>query len=219
MKKLIAASLTLAMATPILADRAMAGLPTQQSAEGAASCSVSSSDSGTVIQVTNRLKVWQLMQGQSGASAIRMQTTAGEGGRLSSVGFLALNASEARARTPGTETGISDRHRIEHSGDPHEYLDGKARCVQGQHIKSVTITRRSNQPIVTKDVDNFTCSLSDEPSDPLATLSLIVPTSGEVVIQDIHFDIADGVTTVSRTLLDGSSLTPTRCTATITPRQ
>jgi hypothetical protein len=179
-------SLALSLATPQILQ---AGEPGAAESASDNVCTVSSSEGGTMIDVSNRLKVWQLMQGQNSTSAMRVKFNPGDEGKSPTVSYHAIN-------TQGTGA-VKGRVRSGGAGDAPtaDPLSAK-KCAQGKHFKEATL-RRTNQPIVTKDVADFTCDTSGDPSDPIVTVHLSLPSNSKATFQDLHFSSTDGVTMVT----------------------
>jgi hypothetical protein len=199
MKNFVSAIVVIAFATPSFAQNAeeVAAAP---AAADENRCVVSSSGDGTTADVSARLKVWQLMQGQSGTQSLRFTMSPAEDGKPPEVSAHAVN-------TKGTGAPQGRTAKVSGGYDA-------ARCAQGKHFPKVHIVMaRTRQPIVTKDVADFTCDTSGDPADPIVTLHLPVSTSSKATFQDLHFSSTDGVTMVTGGGPGGGPRVQARCAA------
>jgi hypothetical protein len=204
MKSLLYGLTALSLATPQILQAAEPG--TVESASDNA-CTVSSSEGGTMIDVSNRLKVWQLMQGQNSTSAMRVKFNPGDEGESPTVSYHAINtqgtgATKGRVRSGGAGDAPT-------STDP---LVSKL-CTQGKHFKDATIASKRHKDWIEIQSWSLRCDTSGDPSDPIVTLHLSLPSSSKATFQDLHFSSAEGVTMISGGGPGGGPRVQARCAA------
>lgn len=158
-----------------------------------------------MIDASNRLKVWQLMQGQSGSSAMRVKFTPGNEGNPPIVSYHAIN-------TKGTG-GNNARVRAGDAGDALTSPLVSKHCAQGKHFKDATIVSKQHKDHIEIGSWSLRCDTSGDPSDPIVTVHLSLPSSSKATFQDMHFSSADGVTMISGGGPGGGPRVQARCAA------
>jgi hypothetical protein len=161
-----------------------------------------------------RLKVWQLMQGQTGVQAMRFNITPAVGGKPPIVTYHAINTKGTGGVNGRDSAGaggeVSDTAGVA-NGD-NDASDSKKKlgdCAMGTHFKDRVIKSNTAAPTAPADglpVKGYSggvtfedhwetnrrkfavsaCDLSGDPADPVLIVHLVTPVSGKVVVSDLY---------------------------------
>jgi hypothetical protein len=190
MKRVLCALTALSLSMPAMAQKqapmaepAMA----MDSADGI-SCTVSSDGKNTVIDVAMRLKVWQLMQGQTGSQAMRFNITPAGGGKPPIVTYHAINTKGTGGNRVNVGAGgeVSDAAGVANGDNDAPGSKKKlGDCAMGNHFKDGKTASEKHKDEIALQSWSWRCNLSGDPADPALTVHITA--SDKVVAGDLSF--------------------------------
>jgi hypothetical protein len=178
-------AMSMMLAASLLATPALAALKTKTKSnqsndrvqqQNIDRCAVSTSDGTTGIDASFA----KLLSAGETEAAVQITLSASTGGKPIVATYDIKKNVKARNAGPA----------------PVSACDAAPVAVEQDHAintKGAGANNRTNQPIVTKDVDNIMCRVSGEAGDPVISIHLAVPVSDKVSVQDLSFmrDVPD----------------------------
>jgi hypothetical protein len=198
MKRLLCALTALSLSMPAMAQKQapMAEPAMAMDSTDGSSCTVSSDGKNTVIDVAMRLKVWQLMQGQTGSQAMRFNITPAGGGKPPIVTYHAINSKGTGLNNGRVNVGLQQAgsamtgvEGAASNGGDASNPDSKKKlgdCVMGTHFKDAKTASEKHKDEIDVLSWSWRCNLSGDPADPALTVHITTPASDKVVVGDLY---------------------------------
>ncbi len=196
----------------VLAATAATPIQAQNSVEPranlvASSCAIATGATpslGSSLTLTARLKVWQLMQGQNGAAAMRFTVGPPVDARPSTISYHAINtkgtgATNGRGLAPNPSQTIPTSPSRCDVAPPGSFAlpSDAGNSASFTVVQTKSTTRRSNSSVANPDTIKMACSMSGDPDNPALIAQIWWKDFDPDGLPDLYVFTSNGVTTLS----------------------